>query len=70
VKIGTDQIVTPDDQGKTEIRYVAKGTKGPFMQLDQVYNGFVYTQVNHRHRSKAVLMLVMQLTPADIMNVM
>jgi hypothetical protein len=68
VKFGTAEIVTPDYQGKKQIRYVAKGTKGPFVQVDKLYIGFVYTQVNELLRSKAVL--VKELTPAEIMKVM
>jgi uncharacterized protein YodC (DUF2158 family) len=37
VKSGSDQMVTVDYQGKKDVRYVAKGTKGPSVEVDQVY---------------------------------
>jgi hypothetical protein len=54
VKAGTGEIVTPDYHGKTQTRYVVRGTKGPFVRVDQVYIGFVRNGMNDLLRLKAV----------------
>ena len=63
VKSGTDQIVTVDYHGKKDVRYVAKGTKGPLVEVDQAYIGFVCTEMNKLLRAKATS--VNDLTVAD-----
>jgi hypothetical protein len=65
VKAGTNVIVDPDYKGKKDVRYIAKGR---FVEVDQIYIGFVYTEMNRLLRSSVTS--VKDLTVTDTRKAM